>query len=86
MGVGATAAAAASGLGFRTRMDGTTPTLDAYYKYLEPLHRVADGLRWAEVAEILGESEPAVRQRCSRTLRELREALRDAPARELAHE
>jgi nucleoside-diphosphate-sugar epimerase len=25
--------------------DGTTPTLDAYYKYLEPLHRVAEGLR-----------------------------------------
>jgi thioester reductase-like protein len=25
--------------------DGTTPTLDAYYKYLEPMHRVADSLR-----------------------------------------
>ena len=25
--------------------DGTTPTLDAYYTYLEPLHRVAEGLR-----------------------------------------
>lgn len=25
--------------------DGTTPTLDAHYKYLEPLHRVAESLR-----------------------------------------
>ena len=25
--------------------DGMTPTLDAYYKYLEPLHRVAESLR-----------------------------------------
>jgi nucleoside-diphosphate-sugar epimerase len=25
--------------------DGTTPTLDAFYTYLEPIHRVAEGLR-----------------------------------------
>jgi nucleoside-diphosphate-sugar epimerase len=25
--------------------DGTTPTLDAYYKYIEPMHRLAESLR-----------------------------------------
>ena len=48
--------------------------------------RFADGLRWAEIATVLGESEEAVRQRCSRTVRDLRLALQDTGGRELAHE
>jgi RNA polymerase sigma-70 factor (ECF subfamily) len=48
--------------------------------------RFADGLRWSEIAVVLGDSEEALRQRCSRAVRELRESLRDAAGRELAHE
>ncbi|HET8725128.1 MAG TPA: sigma-70 family RNA polymerase sigma factor [Anaeromyxobacteraceae bacterium] len=48
--------------------------------------RYADGLRWAEIAAVLDESEDAVRQRCSRTVRDLRLALRGSEGRELAHE
>ncbi len=48
--------------------------------------RFADGLRWAEVAAVLGEPETAVRQRGSRALRDLRLALRGPAGRELAHE
>lgn len=48
--------------------------------------RFADGLRWAEIAVVLGESEAAVRQRSSRALRELRASLGGAAGGELAHE
>lgn len=48
--------------------------------------RYADGLRWAEIGAVLGESEQAVRQRCSRTVRDLRLALQGTEGRELAHE
>jgi RNA polymerase sigma-70 factor (ECF subfamily) len=48
--------------------------------------RYADGLRWAEVAALLDEPEEALRQRCSRAVRDLREALRDPAGGELAHE
>jgi RNA polymerase sigma-70 factor (ECF subfamily) len=48
--------------------------------------RFADGLRWSEVAAILGEPEAALRQRSSRALRELRESIDGAEGRELAHE
>jgi len=48
--------------------------------------RFADGLRWAEIAAVLGESEPALRQRSSRALRELRESLGEGAGGELAHE
>jgi RNA polymerase sigma-70 factor (ECF subfamily) len=37
--------------------------------------RFADGLRFAEIAQMLGLKEPAVRKRVSRTVRELRERL-----------
>ena len=48
--------------------------------------RFADGLRWSEIAVVLGDSEAAVRQRSSRALRELRESLGGAAGGELAHE
>jgi RNA polymerase sigma-70 factor (ECF subfamily) len=48
--------------------------------------RFADGLRWAEIAVILGEPEEALRQRSSRAIREIRESIDAAEARELAHE
>jgi RNA polymerase sigma-70 factor (ECF subfamily) len=48
--------------------------------------RFADGLRWSEIAVVLGESEPALRQRSSRALRDLREALDERGGGELAHE
>jgi RNA polymerase sigma-70 factor (ECF subfamily) len=48
--------------------------------------RFADGLRWSEIAAVLGPSEEALRQRASRTLRELRESLRGADGREPVHE
>ena len=48
--------------------------------------RFADGLRWSEIAVVLGESEPALRQRSSRALRELRESLGEGAGGELAHE
>ena len=48
--------------------------------------RFADGLRWPEMALILGESEQALRQRSSRALRELRESLGHDAGTELAHE
>jgi len=48
--------------------------------------RFADGLRWSEIAVILGESETALRQRSSRALRELRESIDGAEGGELAHE
>jgi RNA polymerase sigma-70 factor, ECF subfamily len=48
--------------------------------------RFADGLRWSEIAAILGDSESALRQRSSRALRDLRESLRDPTGKELAHE
>ena len=48
--------------------------------------RFADGLRWSEIATVLGDSEGALRQRSSRALRELRESLREPEGKELAHE
>jgi len=48
--------------------------------------RFADGLRWSEIATVLGDSEGALRQRSSRALRELRESLRGPQGKELAHE
>jgi RNA polymerase sigma-70 factor, ECF subfamily len=48
--------------------------------------RFADGLRWSEIAEMLGESEAALRQRSSRALREIRESLGESAGGELAHE
>jgi RNA polymerase sigma-70 factor (ECF subfamily) len=48
--------------------------------------RFADGLRWAEIAAVLGEPEGALRQRSSRALRDLRDALGGSTGRELAHE
>jgi RNA polymerase sigma-70 factor, ECF subfamily len=47
--------------------------------------RFADDLGWREIGEILGEDPATLRQRSSRVIRELREAL-SAPGRELAHE
>lgn len=44
--------------------------------------RYADGLRCAEIAELLGLREDAVRQRLSRALRELREACAESLATE----
>jgi len=49
--------------------------------------RFADGLRFAEVAQVLGLSEAAVRQRTSRAVRELRARWDAGPARgELAND
>jgi RNA polymerase sigma-70 factor (ECF subfamily) len=48
--------------------------------------RFADGLRWAEIAAVLGEPEGALRQRSSRALRELRESLGGSAGGEFAHE
>lgn len=48
--------------------------------------RFADGLRWSEIAVVLGDSEDAVRQRSSRALRELRESLGGTTGGEFAHE
>ncbi len=48
--------------------------------------RFADGLRWSEIAEILGEPEPALRQRSSRAIRDLRASIDGAGEGELAHE
>ena len=41
--------------------------------------RFADGLRWAEIAAVLGEPEGALRQRSSRALRDLRDRWAEAP-------
>lgn len=48
--------------------------------------RFADGLRWSEIAAVLGEPEGALRQRSSRALRELRESLGGSAGGEFAHE
>jgi len=49
--------------------------------------RYGDGLEHGEIAALLGLSVAAVRQRASRTLRTLRQALRvSAPEKEVAHE
>ena len=48
--------------------------------------RFADGLRWSEIAAVLGEPEGALRQRCSRALREIRESLGGSAGGEFAHE
>jgi RNA polymerase sigma-70 factor (ECF subfamily) len=43
--------------------------------------RFADGLRYSEIASILGISEASVKQRFSRTLRELRDSLETRPSK-----
>ncbi len=47
--------------------------------------RFADGLRFREIATVLGEPEATLRQRASRAVRELRESLREDEGGELAH-
>jgi RNA polymerase sigma-70 factor (ECF subfamily) len=47
--------------------------------------RFADGLRFSEIAALQGTTEPAARQRCSRLVRDLRQAAGVPAGGEWAH-